>query len=166
MSKITLGGNPVNTIGNLPAIGTKAPDFNLVRDDLSDIRLTDLAGKKVVLNIFPSLETGICSASIRRFNTLAASTEGVVVVCISKDLPFSFKRFCTTEGIENLITASDFRDGSFGNNYGLTMTDGKFKGLLSRVVIVLDADHQIIYSEQVPEIGQEPDYDAAMASLK
>ncbi|MBE0638684.1 MAG: thiol peroxidase [Bacteroidales bacterium] len=165
MAKITLQGNPCSTVGNLPALGTKSPAFSLVKSDLSSLSLEDLKGKKVVLNIFPSLETGVCAASIRRFNAEAAKLKNTVVVCVSKDLPFAHKRFCTTEGIENVVTASNFRDGSFGNDYGVTILDGPFEGLNARSVVVLDEEGIVKYTEQVPEIAQEPDYEAALKAV-
>lgn len=166
MAKITLKGNPIHTIGNLPLTGTMAPGFTLVKTDLSLLKLDDLKGKKVLLNIFPSLDTEVCAASVRRFNAEAANLSNTVVVCVSKDLPFAHKRFCATEGIENVITASDFRDGSFGEAYGVTITDGPLAGLHSRAVVILDENGKVIYTEQVPEIVQEPDYEAALSKLK
>lgn len=165
MSKINLKGNPINTIGELPAVGTKAPEFNLIKSDLSPISLADLKGKRVVLNIFPSLDTGVCAASVRQFNQLAAGLENTAVVCVSKDLPFAHGRFCSTEGLNNVITASDFRDGSFGKHYGLTIEDGPLAGLHSRAVVVLNEDGEVVYTEQVPDIVQEPDYEAALKAL-
>lgn len=166
MAQINLNGNPINTIGDLPAVGTKAPAFNLVKSDLSPVSLDELQGKRVVLNIFPSLDTGVCAASVRQFNQLAADLENTAVVCISKDLPFAHGRFCSTEGLSNVITASDFRDDSFGKNYGLTIEDGPLAGLHSRAVVVLNEDGEVVYTEQVPDIVQEPDYEAALKSLK
>ena len=165
MATIKLGGNQINTIGNLPAPGTKAPSFKLVKTDLSTLTLGELKGKRVLLNIFPSLYTDICAASIRQFNKTAGDYPNTVVVCVSKDLPFAHGKFCSTEGLNNVISASDFRDGSFGEDYGVTMVDGQMEGLLSRAVIVLNEGGEVIYNEQVPEIGQEPDYSAALAAL-
>ncbi len=165
MSEITLKGNKVHTLGSLPQLGTKLKDFTLVRDDLSEKQLSDFLGKKIVLNIFPSVDTGVCAASVKKFNEEAASLENTVVINISKDLPFTLKRFCAAEGVENVETLSDFR-GNFGNDYGLTLIDSGMKGLLSRAVIVANQNGTIIYTEQVPEIAQEPNYTAALAALK
>lgn len=165
MATITLGGNPTHTNGVLPKVGSTAPDFKLAATDLSQISLEDYKGKRIVMNIFPSVDTGICAASVRHFNKDAAALEDTAVLCISRDLPFAQARFCGAEGLDNVATLSDFKDGSFGKEYGLEIADGAFEGLHSRVVLVLDADHKIIYSEQVPEIGQEPDYEAALGAL-
>ncbi len=165
MATITLGGNPLETIGTLPTVGTQAKDFNLVKEDLSMLSLADLAGKRVVLNIFPSIDTGVCATSTRKFNAEASKLQNTQVVCVSRDLPFAFKRFCGAEGIDNLITASDFVSGQFGKDYQLEMTTGPLKNLHSRVVIVLDENGKIIYTEQVPEIGQEPNYDKVFEVL-
>jgi len=166
MAQITLKGNAIQTIGELPAKGTKAPDFELVKNDLSKVSLKDFAGQRLVLNIFPSLDTGTCAASVRRFNKEAANLENTKVLCISRDLPFAQARFCGTEGIDNAITASDFVSGKFGQDYKLLISTGPLANLLSRSVIVLDENHQVIYTQQVPEIVDEPNYDAALASLK
>ena len=165
MSSIKLKGNPINTSGSLPAKGTKAQDFKLVKSDLSELKLSDLLGKKVVLNIFPSLDTGVCAASVRRFNKDASELDNTVVVCVSKDLPFAHGRFCTAEGLNNVVTASDFRAGNFGRDYGVNIIDGPLAGLHSRAVIVLDEQGVVKYTEQVPDIVQEPDYEAALQSL-
>ena len=165
MSTIKFHGNPINTSGSLPAKGTKAPDFKLVKSDLSEIKLSDLKGKKVVLNIFPSLDTGVCAASVRRFNKDAGELDNTVVVCVSKDLPFAHGRFCTAEGLKNVVTASDFRGGNFGRDYGVNMTDGPLADLHSRAVVVLDENGIVTYTEQVPEIVQEPDYEAALKAI-
>lgn len=165
MAHITLGGNPINTIGELPAVGTKAPNFTLVKEDLSNITLDDLKGKKVILNIFPSIDTGVCATSVRTFNQKASSINNTIVLCISKDLPFAQKRFCGAEGLDQVVNASDFRTGDFGKNYGLTIVDSVLEGLHSRVVIVLDENGIIKYTEQVPEIAQEPNYEACLATL-
>ena len=165
MAKITLGGNPIETIGDLPRIGEQAKDFKLTKQDLSILTLADLKGKKVVLNIFPSVDTGTCAMSTRKFNAEASNYPNAQVVCVSRDLPFAFKRFCGSEGIENLITASDFNTGQFGKDYNLEMKSGGLSGLHSRVIIVLDESGKIIYTEQVPEIVDEPNYDAALAVL-
>jgi thiol peroxidase len=166
MARITFKGNPVNTSGNLPAVGTKAPDFRLTKTDLSDIGLKDLAGKKVVLNIFPSIDTGVCQASVRRFNQEASKLSDTVVVGVSKDLPFAHNRFCGAEGLKAVVSASELRDSSFGSAYGVRIADGPLAGLLSRAVVVLDASGTVVYTEQVPEIAQEPNYDAALSALK
>lgn len=165
MAKITLKGNPANTSGTLPAKGTKAPDFNLVKSDLGSLSLKELAGKKVILNIFPSLDTSVCATSVRKFNQLAAGKSNVKVLAISKDLPFAHGRFCSTEGIENVVTLSGFRDTAFGKAYGLDITDGPLAGLYSRCIVVIDEAGKVVYNQQVPEITQEPDYDAALAAL-
>lgn len=165
MATITFKGNPVNTIGELPAKGNHAPDFDLVKTDLSDLNLEALKGMKTVLNIFPSLDTAVCAASVRRFNAEAAKLPNTKVVCISKDLPFAHKRFCTTEGIENVISASEFRSNNFGKSYGVMMTDGPLRGLMARAVVVLDDTGKVTYSELVPEIAQEPDYEAALKAI-
>ena len=165
MASITLGGNPVNTIGTLPAVGSAAPDFTLVRSDMSMGSLQDYRGSKVVLNIFPSVDTGTCAQSVRQFNQEAAELENTHVLCISRDLPFAQARFCGAEGIENLEMFSDFRDGSFGQAYGLTFADGKFEGLLSRCVVVLDENGKVLHHEQVPETADEPNYKAALEAL-
>ncbi len=165
MATVTLGGNTVNTSGNLPKVGSQAPDFKLVKEDLSLSSLSDYKGKKVVLNIFPSIDTGTCAASVRKFNEAVGKLENTKVLCISRDLPFAQKRFCGAEGISNVETLSDFKDGSFGKNYGLEMVDSALAGLHSRVVIILDENGVVKYTEQVPEIANEPNYDAALASL-
>ena len=165
MATITLGGNPINTSGSLPAVGSKAPDFNLVKNDLSTTTLADFAGSKLVLNIFPSIDTGTCATSVRTFNAKASTLENTKVLCISRDLPFAQKRFCGAEGLENVINLSDFKDGSFGKEYGLTIIDGPLAGLHSRVVIIVDENGAVKYAEQVSEIANEPNYDAALAAL-
>ena len=162
MSQITLKGNSINTSGNLPEKGTGASDFNLRTTELGNKALNDYKGKRLVLNIFPSIDTGVCAASVRKFNEKAAELDNTAVLCISRDLPFAQKRFCGAEGIDNVEMLSDFEDGSFGDNYGLTITDGPMKGLHSRCVVVLDEDHNVVYTEQVPEITQEPDYEKAL----
>ena len=166
MAKITFKGNPINTAGTLPAVGSKAPDFKLTKTDLADVSLKDFAGKKVILNIFPSIDTGVCATSVRKFNTEAAALPNTVVVGVSKDLPFAHKRFCGAEGINNVVTTSDLRDGSFAKNYGVTMTEGPLAGLMSRSIVVIDEKGTVKYTEQVPEIAQEPDYAKAMAAVK
>ena len=166
MARITFKGNPINTAGTLPAVGSKAPDFKLTKTDLSDVGLKDFAGKKIVLNIFPSIDTGVCATSVRKFNQEASTLPNAVVVGVSRDLPFAHKRFCGAEGIDKVVTTSDLRDGSFGKSYGVTMTEGPLAGLLSRSVVVVDEKGTVVYTEQVPEITQEPDYAKAIAALK
>jgi thioredoxin-dependent peroxiredoxin len=165
MATITLGGNPIHTNGELPKTGSKAPEFQLVKTDLSTTTLADYAGSKLVLNIFPSVDTGTCAASVRHFNQSASALENTKVLCISRDLPFAQKRFCGAEGLENVENLSDFKSGSFGKDYGLEMTDGALAGLHSRVVLVINENGVVIYAEQVPEIADEPNYDAALAAL-
>ena len=165
MAQITLQGNPINTIGNLPEVGTVAPEFTMVKNDLSVGSLSDYKGKKVVLNIFPSLDTGTCAASVRRFNQEASNMENTVVLCISKDLPFAQARFCGAEGLADVHNYSDFRTGEFGKSYGVEIADGPLAGLESRAVVVVNEDGKVVYTQQVPEIVDEPDYDKALASL-
>jgi len=165
MASINLGGNPINTNGTLPNIGTSAPDFKLVKTDLSIATLADFKGSKLVLNIFPSIDTGTCATSVRTFNAKASSLENTKVLCISRDLPFAQKRFCGAEGLENVINLSDFNTGSFGKDYGLEITDSVLAGLHSRVVIVLDENGTILHTEQVSEIADEPNYEAAITAL-
>jgi len=165
MAKITLKGNALNTMGELPKVGEKAKDFTLVQNNLSSVSLKDFEGTRLVLNIFPSLDTGTCAASVRAFNEKAAGLDNTKVLCISRDLPFAQSRFCGAEGIENAITLSDFVAGQFGKDYNLMMVDGPLANLNSRVVIVLDENHHIVYTEQVGEIVDEPNYTAALASL-
>jgi thiol peroxidase len=165
MAKITLKGNPVNTCGNLPQKGTKAPDFTLVKSDLGKLSLSELKGKKLILNIFPSLDTSVCAMSVRKFNQLAAGKANTAVLAISKDLPFAHGRFCSTEGITNVVTLSGFRDSAFGKSYGVDIIDGPMAGLYARSIVVIDETGNVIHNQLVPEITQEPDYDAAMAAL-
>ena len=165
MATVTLGGNPIHTNGELPKTGSKAPDFKLVNTDLSIASLADFAGSKVVLNIFPSIDTGTCATSVRTFNAKAGALSNTKVLCISRDLPFAQKRFCGAEGLENVINLSDFNTGSFGKTYGLEITDSVLAGLHSRVVIVLDENGVVKYTEQVPEIADEPNYESAIAVL-
>jgi thiol peroxidase len=165
MASITLGGNPIHTSGELPKIGSKATDFQLVQNDLSVATLANFAGSRLVLNIFPSIDTGTCATSVRKFNESASKLENTKVLCISRDLPFAQKRFCGAEGLENVVNLSDFKDGSFGKNYGLEISDGPLAGLHSRVVIVLDENGIVKYTEQVAEIANEPNYENALASL-
>lgn len=165
MAQITLKGNPIETVGEIPAIGTLAPEAELTQGDLNDTSLADFKGTRLVLNVFPSIDTGVCAASVREFNRQAASLENTKVLCISGDLPFAQARFCGAEGIENLVMLSSFRHDVFGSAFGLTIKTGPLHGLLSRAVIVIDENGMLIYSEQVPEIAQEPNYEAALAAL-
>ncbi|ADW18871.1 thiol peroxidase (atypical 2-Cys peroxiredoxin) [Desulfobulbus propionicus DSM 2032] len=166
MAKITLKGNAIETIGELPAKGSAAPNFTLVKTDLSEVSLADYKGKKIVLNIFPSIDTPVCAASVRRFNKMAGETDNTVVLCISADLPFAHTRFCETDGLKNVESLSVFRSPAFGKDYGVTITTGPIAGLLSRAIVIVGADGKVVHTEQVPEIAQEPDYDAALAALK
>lgn len=165
MATVTLHGDAINTSGQLPTIGSNAPDFTLVKNDLSTCTLNDFKGSKVVLNIFPSIDTGTCAQSVRQFNKEAAELENTNVVCISRDLPFAQARFCGAEGIENVITLSDYRDNSFGTSYGLNFVDGPLNGLHSRAVVVLDEAGKVLHTEQVSEIVDEPNYKAALEAL-
>lgn len=165
MATVTLGGNPLHTNGEIPQKGTKASNFELVTADLATNTLESYTGKKLILNIFPSIDTGTCAASVREFNKRAASLSNTKVLCISKDLPFAQKRFCGAEGIENVETLSDFRNGEFGKKYGLELTDGPLQGLHARAVVVLNENHEVLYSQLVPEIKDEPDYDSALNAL-
>ena len=165
MSQITLQGNPVQTIGSLPAVGMPAPSFKLVKADLSEADLQDFGGKNIILNIFSSLDTSVCAASVRRFNKEAGESPDTVVLCISADLPFAHKRFCEAEGLNDVIPLSVFRSPEFGRDYGVTFTSGPLTGLLSRAVIIINRSGKVAYAEQVPEIGQEPDYDVALFAL-
>ena len=166
MAKITLKGNPVKTIGKLPKVGKKAPKFKLVKSDLSVAKLKDFKGSKLILNITPSIDTGVCQNSVREFNKRAAALENTKVLYVSKDLPFAQARFCGAEGIENVITLSDFIKGKFGRKYGVTIKNGPMKGLLSRSVVVIDEAGIVTYTEQVSETIDEPNYDAALEALK
>ena len=165
MSEITLGGNPIHTVGTLPEVGSAAPGFQLVGTDLSTIETGDLDGRRVVLNIFPSIDTPTCATSVRTFNQRAAELDNTSVLCVSADLPFAATRFCGAEGIDNLQVGSTFRGSSFGEDYGVTMIDGALNGLLARAVIVLDTDGTVLHAELVGEIADEPNYDAAIAAL-
>lgn len=166
MANITLKGNSIQTLGDLPAKGTQAPDFELTKNDLSKASLKDFEGSRLVLNIFPSLDTGTCAASVRRFNKEAANLNNTKVLCISRDLPFAQARFCGAEGLNNVITLSDFATHQFGKTYNVEITTGPMAHLLSRAVVVLDENHKVIYTQQVPEIVDEPDYEPALAILK
>jgi len=165
MAQITLKGNPINTVGDLPEVGAQAPDFKLTAGDLSDVILENYAGKKLVLNIFPSLDTDVCAASVRRFNEEAAGLDNTDVLCISKDLPFAQSRFCGAEGLDNVTTLSCFRYRTFGDNYGVRIVDGPIAGLMARAIVVIDEGGKVIYTEQVPEIAQEPDYASALVAV-
>ena len=165
MTSLTFTGNPVHTVGELPQKGSPLPDAMLVTADLADLSLSSLRGKRVVVSIFPSIDTDVCAASVRRFNEAAAGLPDTVVVCVSKDLPFALGRFCAAEGIDNVTPASAFRS-DFGDVFGCQMTDGPLAGLPSRAVVIADADGKVIYTQQVEEVTTEPDYDAALAALK
>lgn len=166
MAQIKLKGNDISTCGELPKIGEQAPEFQLTKTDLSSASLADFKGKKVILNIFPSLDTAVCAASVRRFNTEAAKNANTIVLCISDDLPFAHGRFCSAEGIENVVSLSEMHQRDFGEKYGVRITTGPLAGILSRAVVVVDENGKVVYSEQVPEITQEPDYDKALAAIK
>lgn len=165
MSRISLQGEPVNTIGELPPSGVSAPDFELVNGDLSTICMDSYAGKKIVLNIFPSVDTPVCALSVKRFNEVAGEKSNTVVLCVSRDLPFAQARFSGSEGLDNVIMLSDFRTGQFGKDYGVRIIDGPFQGLLCRAVVVIDENTKVLYSQLVEEIAQEPDYESALAFL-
>ena len=165
MANITLKNNPITTCGNLPNIGEEANNFSLIGKDLKEVTLNDFKGARVVMNIFPSVDTGICAISVKTFNTKAANLSNTKVLCISRDLPFAQNRFCGVENIENVLTLSDFANGSFGKDYGLTIMDGALANLHSRCIVVLDELHKIIHTEQVDEITSEPNYETALAVL-
>lgn len=165
MASITLKGNPINTSGDLPAVGSKAPDFKLTKADLSDVSLSDFSGKKKVLNIVPSLDTGVCQTSMVKFNEKASEAGDAVILTVSRDMPFAQKRFCEDKGIESVIAVAEMRDRSFGPAYGIEIVDGPLAGCLGRAVIVIDESDNVAYAELVPEIAQEPNYDAALAAL-
>lgn len=166
MANVTLAGNPINVAGNFPKAGDSAPDFNLTAKDLKDLTLKDFAGKRKVLNIVPSLDTPVCQTSTRKFNEQAGNLPNTVVLVVSGDLPFAMKRFCETEGLNNVVTLSTMRGRDFHGKYGVDITDGPLKGLTSRAVVVLDENNKVKYSQLVPEIKDEPNYDAALAALK
>ena len=167
MAKTAFQGTPVSLVGDFIKIGAQAPDFTLVKGDLSTLTQADVKGKYAVLNIFPSMDTGVCAASVRQFNKLAAGHDNTVVLAVSKDLPFAQGRFCTAEGIKNVVPVSDFRNASdFGKKYGVLIADGPLAGLLTRAVVIINPEGKVIYTELVPEITHEPNYDAAMAALK
>jgi thioredoxin-dependent peroxiredoxin len=165
MAAITLGGNPIHTSGELPKVGSKLADFKLVQNDLSVADLSTFAGKKLVLNIFPSIDTGTCATSVRKFNESASNLANTTVLCISRDLPFAQKRFCGAEGLQNVVNLSDFQEGSFGKTNGLNIVDGPLAGLHSRAIIVVDENGVVTHTEQVSEIANEPNYEAALAAL-
>ena len=159
MATVTFKGSEVKTNGSLPAVGTTAPDFKLVGAGLNEISIADFKGKRVVLNIFPSIDTGVCAASVRNFNKMAAADDNVVVICVSKDLPFAASRFCGAEGLDKVITASDFRYKNFATDYGVLMTDGPLAGLMARSVVAFDENGKVVYNQLVPEITEEPNYE-------
>jgi thiol peroxidase len=165
MAKITLKGNPINTCGTLPAVGSQAADFVLTKTDFADVSLQNFTGKKIVLNIFPSIDTPVCATSVRRFNAEAVKLNNAVVLCVSVDLPFAHQRFCGAEGLEKVIPVSELRKRKFGEDYGVRIIDGPLAGLLSRAVVVIDEQGKVIYTEQVPEIAQEPNYEASLRVL-
>jgi thioredoxin-dependent peroxiredoxin len=165
MATVTLRGTPVQTSGELPKKGAKAPDFKLVNPDLKDVSLGDFAGKRKILNIYPSIDTPVCATSTRKFNEKASSMKDAVVICIAADLPFAFRRFCAAEGLSNVQTLSLMRGKEFGKAYGVDLTNGPMAGLLARAIVVLDKDDKVLHTELVPEIAQEPDYDAALKAL-
>lgn len=165
MANITLKGNPIHTVGNLPQVGSQAPDFKLTKTDLSDATLADFKGKRIVLNIFPSLDTAVCATSVRKFNAEAEKLDNTVVLCASLDLPFAHNRFCSTEGLDNVVSLSELHDRSFGESYGVRIVDGPMAGLFSRAVVIIDENGKVIYTEQAPEIVEEPNYEAALNAL-
>lgn len=164
MAKVTLQGNPIETVGNLPAVGSTAPQFELVKPDLSTVTLSNLTGSRLILNIFPSVDTGTCAASVREFNKKAADLANTKVLCVSADLPFAHARFCGAEGIDNVLSGSSFRS-TFGEDYGVAFKTGPLTGLLSRAVVVIDAEGKVVYTQQVAETADEPDYGSALAAL-
>ena len=166
MAQVTLKGNPINTNGDLPAVGARAPAFKLTSGELKDVTLADYAGKKKILNIVPSLDTAVCATSTRKFNESAGKLANTVVLVVSADLPFASKRFCTTEGLQNVTTLSLMRDKNFAKDYGVLLQDGPLAGLTARAVVVLDEQDKVVYRQLVPEIGQEPDYEKALAAAK
>jgi len=165
VAQITLKGNPIHTSGELPRIGSNVPVFTLVKTDLSETGLKDYVGRRVVLNIFPSLDTSVCATSVRKFNAMATSHANTTVLCVSADLPFAAGRFCSTEGLNNVVPASCFRSPEFGQAYGLSIVDGPLKGLLARAIVVVDEQGKVLHTQLVPEIAQEPDYETALAVL-
>jgi len=165
MAQITFKGNPIHTAGDLPRVGDRAPDFTVTKDDLSDTSLKDFKGRRLVLNIFPSIDTPVCATSVRKFNEQASKLKNTSVLCVSKDLPFAQKRFCASEGLSDVINGSEFRNTSFSDAYKVRIVDGPLAGLLSRAVVVVDEQGKVIHSQQVPEIAQEPDYAKALSVL-
>ena len=166
MAKITLGGNETNTIGNLPEVGHDAPDFLLVSKDMQEKTLASYHGQKVILNIYPSIDTGVCALSTKKFNQEASELDNTRIVCVSRDLPFALQRYCEAEGIDNLDNLTNFRDGGdFGSHYGVEIVDGAFKGLNARAIVVIDEEGKVKYTELVPEVGQEPNYEKAMEAV-
>jgi thioredoxin-dependent peroxiredoxin len=165
MAQVKLGEQPANTIGNLPSVGTAAQEFILTGNDMKDVDLKSFSGKNVILNIFPSIDTSTCATSVREFNKRATALTDTVVLCIAKDLPFAMKRFCGAEGIDRAITLSDFRNTSFGKNYGIELVDSAFKGLFARAIVVIGKDGKVKHTELVPQIGHEPDYDTALKAI-
>ncbi len=165
MAEITFKGDKVHTVGDLPREGSQAPDFKLTDKNLNDVKLSTLKGKKVILNIFPSLDTSVCAQSVREFNKRATAMDNTLVLSVSKDLPFAHSRFCSSEGIDNVISASEFKNNEFGETYGVSIADGPLSGLFSRAVVVIDEEGKVKYTQQVPEIAEEPDYDAAINAL-
>ena len=166
MAQVTLKGNPIHTSGELPKVGSTAPDFKLTANDLKDLSLGDFAGKRKVLNIVPSLDTSVCALSAQRFNQEASRLADTVIINISADLPFAQKRFCDSQGLKAVVNLSTMRSPAFGRDYGVVVTTGPLAGLLSRAVVILDKDDKVVYTEQVPEIAQEPNYDAALAAAR
>jgi len=166
MATFHLKGNPFHTVGDLPAVGSQAPAFSLTKTDLGEISLSDLAGQRIILNVFPSVDTSVCAASVRRFNVEAAGLENTTVLCASMDLPFAHARFCGAEGIEKVHSVSDFRGGEFGRAYGVRIADGPLAGLLARSVVVIDETGKVVYTQLVPETGEEPDYEKALAAVR
>ncbi len=166
MAEVTFKGNPIHTTGSLPEVGSVAPDFRLIKSDLSAMSLADFKGKRIILNIFPSLDTPVCAMSVRRFNAEAGKLKNTVVLCISRDLPFAQKRFCGAEGLNNVITGSEYQDSSFSDAYKVRITEGLLMGLFSRAIVVIGVSGKVSYTEQVPEIAQEPDYEKALAAVK
>jgi thiol peroxidase len=166
MTQVTLGGNPINVEGSFPAVGQQGSDFSLVNSKLAEVSLADFAGKRKVLNIVPSLDTPTCATSTRKFNQAAGALKDTVVLVISGDLPFAAARFCTTEGLENVVSLSTFRGREFARSYGVDITSGPLAGLTARAVVVLDADNKVVHAELVTEIKNEPNYDAALAAVK
>lgn len=165
MAQTKLGDHVVNTIGELPSVGSQAPDFILTGSDMKDISLEQFVGKNLVMNIFPSVDTGVCATSVREFNKRAAGLPDTAVLCVSKDLPFAMKRFCGAEGIDKVFMGTDFRNRGFSKNYGVDLISGGFAGLTARAIVVIDKTGKVKYTELVPQIGQEPNYDAALATL-